>query len=95
LTEEARPAAMRNRRSRATQGIVMDSFFQELAEILDVNSVAADQQLSSFENWDSLTILSICALADSKYRVSLNASDFRSLETAGDLATVISERASR
>ena len=70
----------------------MDAFYDELAEILDVERVAADDKLRSFENWDSLTVLSICALVDSKYRVSLNAGDLQKMETVNDLATFVTSR---
>lgn len=70
----------------------MDAFYDELADILDVERVSPDDKLRSFENWDSLTVLSICALVDSKYRISLNAADLQKMETAQDLASFISSR---
>ena len=75
-----------------TENSTMDAFYDELAEILDVERVAPDDKLRSFENWDSLTVLSICALVDSKYRMSLNAGDQEKMETAQELAAFVSSR---
>jgi acyl carrier protein len=70
----------------------VDQFYGQLAEILDVDVVSADDKLREFENWDSLTILSICAMADSSYRVSVSAGDMQQCVSAGDLARLIAGR---
>ena len=73
----------------------MEGFYSELAVILDVPAVTPDDELKHFENWDSLTMLSICALVDSKYCVSVNAVDLHGCDTAGDLAVLVSRRLTR
>jgi acyl carrier protein len=42
-----------------------------MSEIMEVDNLNATDVLSSFEAWDSLTTLSIIALSDSEYNVSL------------------------
>lgn len=73
----------------------MASLHEELANILDVQRVMNEDRLRSFDNWDSLTILSICAMVDARFHVSLNAAELGSLETVGDLAALVARRAPR
>jgi acyl carrier protein len=49
----------------------MENFLIQMAEIMEVDNLNATDVLSSFEAWDSLTTLSIIALSDSEYNVSL------------------------
>jgi acyl carrier protein len=63
--------------------------YEQLAEILDVEQVKAEDVLGDFEAWDSLAILSVLALADSKYGVAIKAEEIRSVVSALDLASLI------
>jgi len=65
----------------------MDQFYGKVAEILEVNEVRDGDVLKDFEAWDSLTILSIIAMADSDYKVTLSAKDLDNIKTVGDLKT--------
>ena len=51
----------------------MDDFESSMAEILEVDHVELTDELESFDTWDSLTILSIIALCEEKYKVALSA----------------------
>ena len=42
----------------------MEKFIENLSEILEEEDVTLNDELASFESWDSLAILSIIALAD-------------------------------
>ena len=64
-------------------------FYQRLAEILDVEEVKADDTLKDFDEWDSLSVLSVLAMADSKYGVAIRADEIRSVVTAADLAGLV------
>ena len=70
----------------------MDDFYTKLAEILEVDRVAADDVLSEFEYWDSLTVLSVLAMLDSGYGVNLTAANLRELKQAGELAAMVESR---
>lgn len=72
----------------------MDNFKSEMAEILEVDSVESAQELSSFECWDSLTILSIIALASENYNVTLTAADVNNSKTINGLQELIKSRMS-
>ena len=45
--------------------------------------------LKDFDGWDSLAILSVLAMADAKYGVSIKAEEIRSVVTAEDLARLV------
>ena len=64
-------------------------FYEQLAEILDVEEVKPGNALKDFETWDSLAILSVLAMADSKYGVTIKAEEIRSVVTAEELANIV------
>ena len=70
----------------------MENFDTLIAEILEVDSVNADDKLLSFECWDSLTLLSIIALTDQNYNVNLSANDVMDATTIGGLKDLIKSR---
>lgn len=70
----------------------MENFNINIAEILEVDNVEMNDELSSFECWDSLTILSIIALAGENYNVTLSAADVNNAKTVGGLKDLIKKR---
>jgi len=62
-----------------------DRFYASLAEILEVERVKDEDIFRQFDCWDSLTKLSIIALAGSEYRTVLRAKDLDAMETVGAL----------
>ena len=62
-----------------------DQYYVALAEILEAESVKDQDVLRQFDAWDSLTKLSIIAMAGSDYRISLSSKDLDTIETVGDL----------
>jgi acyl carrier protein len=64
-------------------------FYEQLAQILDLEEVKPENALKDFETWDSLAILSVLAMADSKYGVTIKAEEIRSVVTAEDLAKMV------
>lgn len=67
----------------------MDEFLAEMAEILEEDQVSADDELQDFESWDSLAALSVLALADSEFGVTLTAQEANGASTVGDLYQLI------
>jgi len=67
----------------------MENFDLLIAEILEVDSINMEDQLTSFECWDSLTLLSIIALSDQNYGVNLTANEVLSANTVGGLKDLI------
>jgi acyl carrier protein len=64
-------------------------FYQRLAAILDIEEVKPENVLKDYEQWDSLAILSVLAMADSQYGVTIRADEIRQVVTAGDLAALV------
>jgi acyl carrier protein len=64
----------------------MTELYEKLAEILEVETVAPESVLRDFETWDSLSALSILALADATYGVPMTAAELKQIRTAGELA---------
>lgn len=62
-----------------------NAFLDELADILDEASVNESANLCDYPSWDSLAVLSIVALADSKFGFTLKFSDIKGLGTVADL----------
>jgi acyl carrier protein len=67
----------------------MDNFKDKLADIFEVKNLSNDDIIKDFEEWDSLTLLSIIALVDSEFNVQLNASSFEEIITIGDLISYV------
>lgn len=70
----------------------MENFENEIAEILEVDSVNMNDELNGFECWDSLTILSIIALASDSYRTTISAADVNTAKTVGGLKDLIQSK---
>lgn len=67
----------------------MEDFLEEMAEIMEVDTVSGTDALTSFEAWDSLTALSIIALADDQYQVSLTNAELADAGTIDGLYSLI------
>jgi acyl carrier protein len=70
----------------------MENFYEKLAEILETDQVNDTDELKSFDCWDSLTILSIIALASEEYGVTLTANEINSLTTVDNLKQFIASK---
>jgi acyl carrier protein len=62
---------------------------EQIAEILEVDTVTLDDELSCFDEWDSLTVLSIIALVDSDYNKTLSHNQLKQFVIVGDLVSFI------
>ena len=67
----------------------MNEFLKEMADILDEESVSASDRLEDFGAWDSLAVLSVVAMADARYRVSLTAQQVRAVATIDELHALL------
>jgi len=67
----------------------MDNYLEIMADILEVDEVNASDVLVEFESWDSLTQLSIIALVDETYGVTISAMELRSSKTIEDVYNLI------
>ncbi len=70
----------------------MDKFYEHLGELLEVDAIDPAQPLDSYENWDSLTVISFIASLDSDYGINMTAKDLAAFATAADLFTEVQRR---
>lgn len=70
----------------------MENFENALAEMLEVDSVTQEDHLSSFDVWDSLTILSIIAYCDSEFKVPLSTDEINESKTVGGLKDLVKSK---
>jgi acyl carrier protein len=66
-----------------------DELLEKLAEILEVDQVSINDKLESYEEWDSLTALTIIALADSDYNKKLTNDMLKEFKTIDDIVNFI------
>ena len=67
----------------------MEHFKEKLAEIFEVENISNEDILKDFDEWDSLTLLSIIAIVDSEFNIQLRASDFDEIISIEDLISHI------
>jgi acyl carrier protein len=67
----------------------MSEFNTKLADILGVESVTESDLLEDFEEWDSLSILSVIAMLDSDYGVNLTSANLRDAKTVAELWQIV------
>lgn len=65
--------------------------FKEALEIED-REISFDDQFRDFDEWDSLTRLSLIAMLDEEYEVNIENDEFENLKTVGDLFAEVKKR---
>lgn len=73
----------------------MNGFYEKLAEVLDIDKVGPQDEISSIPSWDSLGVLSILALADSEYGVTVSGEEIAQMKVVGELEKLIAQRAAK
>ena len=63
--------------------------FIEAVEIEDASLVTSGSKFRDFDEWSSLSTLSLIAMADEEYGVELNPDVFRNAQTVEDLFNAI------
>lgn len=66
-------------------------FYGKLSDIFEEN-INADTVLKDLDAYDSLSILSIIAMVDKLYNITITASDVRSVDTASQLKDMIESK---
>ena len=70
-----------------------NELLEQLAEILEEDIVNETDELIGFDEWDSLTSLSIIALADSDYNTKITNNDIKSFVRIKDIVDFIANNA--
>ena len=59
----------------------MEELIKKLSEILEVEELDVTKKFTDYEEWDSLSALSILAMLDSDYKISMKADEVKSFES--------------
>ena len=70
----------------------MNEFLSKIAAILEVTEVKEADDLRSFPQWDSLSVLSLIAMLDAGYGVNLRAADLAPVKSVRELWQLVQER---
>jgi acyl carrier protein len=70
----------------------MENFLNQMAELLEVDSVILQDEITAFDAWDSLTSLSIIALVDDEFSVTISAQDILNAKTIEGLYQLIQSK---
>lgn len=70
-----------------------NELLEQLAEILEEDIINETDELIGFDEWDSLTSLSIIALADSDYNTKITNNDIKSFVKIKDIIDFIANNA--
>ena len=71
-----------------------DQFLNIVKEALEIEDleVSFDNVLADFDEWDSMTRLSLIALLDEHFEVQVSDAEFDNIETIQNLFEVVKER---
>jgi acyl carrier protein len=67
----------------------MEDFLEQMAELFEVDTVNLQDEITSFDEWDSLTGLSIIALADDEYNTSITVNQILEAKTIEGLYNLL------
>lgn len=67
-------------------------YFADLFDETDADTIKADTQFKSLDEWSSLMALSVIAMIDEEYDVEFRGDDIRNSETVHDLYNIVLSR---
>ena len=70
----------------------MEDLMTKLAEILEVEELDVNKKFTDYEEWDSLTGLTILAMLDSDYHTSMKIADILAFDNIGSFCKDILSR---
>lgn len=72
----------------------IEKFVTDIAEALEIETtqVAAETEYKELANWDSLAALSVIAMIDENYNVSIGGDDIEKSRTVQELWDLVSQR---
>lgn len=70
----------------------MEELKAKLAEILEVEDLDETKKFKDYEEWDSLTGLSLIAMLDSDYNITMNGKEIASFESIEDFCKEVLSR---
>lgn len=68
-----------------------EKFIEQLKEVLEIEdrTLSMSDKFRDYDEWDSLAYLSVIAMMDEEYDVQIEESEFKKLQTVGDLYSAV------
>ena len=66
-----------------------EKFLKSISEILEVKKIKEQDNFVKFEQWDSLTALSVIALVNEMFKITISAEGLNKLKKVGKLISFI------
>ena len=70
----------------------MEELNQEMADILEVDSINDTDLLEDYDEWDSLARLSLLSFIDTQYKINLFQPDIADVKTLADIKEIIKSK---
>ena len=73
----------------------MEDFISKLGDVFedtDLSTIVAETKFRELDEWGSMSVLSLIAMADDEYGVELEPEDIRKAQTIQDLFNIIQEK---
>ena len=68
-----------------------EKLLKTLNEALEIETVNLDENLEDYDNWDSLTRLSLIALIDEHFEIQFSDKEFNEFKTGNDIQSFINK----
>jgi acyl carrier protein len=70
-------------------------FLLAIDELLELSpgTLKGPEQLSAYDNWDSLAVISLIALADEKFGIILDSNAIAEVQTVDDIVNLVPQTA--
>lgn len=68
-----------------------EKFIEQLKDVLEIEdrALSMNDKFREYDEWDSLAYLSVIAMMDEEYDVQIEESEFKKLQTVGDLYSAV------
>ena len=72
----------------------MEEIVEKFKEILEINDreLSLSDEFRKYDEWDSLTYLSVIAMLDEEYGIQIEENEFKQLKTIGDLLNAVKSK---
>lgn len=67
----------------------MEELLEKLAEILEVDTIDVNKKFTDYDEWDSLCSLSVIALLDSDYGITMTHKEILAFNSIGDFCKAV------
>ena len=70
----------------------VEKFLIQLSKILEVKKIKNQDKFEKLKEWDSLAMLSVIALVNEMYKITISASDFKKFKKVINLLSFIEKK---